>query len=178
MAGASLFLPFLPLLPKQILLTNLLTDFPEMTIATDSVDRELVNEPRRWDIGFIRNFMLTFGLLSSVFDYLTFGVLLLVLKASEAQFRTGWFVESVISAPDRAGHPHPPAVLPEPAREIPGGSPPLFVGLLVILLPYSPHRRPAGLHAAAAALPGRAGPDRGRCTSRWRSWRRRSSIAS
>jgi Mg2+-importing ATPase len=98
MAGASLFLPFLPLLPKQILLTNLLTDFPEMTIATDSVDRELVEKPRRWNIQFIRNFMLTFGLLSSVFDYLTFGVLLLILHATTDQFRTGWFIESVISA--------------------------------------------------------------------------------
>ena len=98
MAGASLFLPFLPLLPKQILLTNLLTDFPEMTIATDSVDREMVDQPRRWDIAVIRNFMMTFGLVSSVFDYLTFGVLLLVLHATQAQFRTGWFVESVISA--------------------------------------------------------------------------------
>jgi Mg2+-importing ATPase len=98
MAGASLFLPFLPLLPKQILLTNLLTDFPEMTIATDSVDRELVEKPRRWNIQFIRNFMLTFGILSSVFDYLTFGVLLFVLHATTDQFRTGWFIESVISA--------------------------------------------------------------------------------
>ena len=98
MAGASLFLSFLPLLPKQILLTNLLTDFPEMTIATDSVDRELVEKPRRWNIQFIRNFMLTFGLLSSVFDYLTFGVLLLILQATTDQFRTGWFIESVISA--------------------------------------------------------------------------------
>ena len=98
MAGASLFLPFLPLLPKQILLTNLLTDFPEMTIATDSVDRELVEKPRRWNIQFIRNFMLTFGILSSVFDYLTFGVLLLLLHATTDQFRTGWFLESVISA--------------------------------------------------------------------------------
>jgi Mg2+-importing ATPase len=98
MAGASLFLPFLPLLPKQILLTNLLTDIPEMTIATDSVDRELVEQPRRWDIAFIRKFMLTFGFISSVFDYLTFGALLFLLKASTEQFRTGWFLESVISA--------------------------------------------------------------------------------
>ncbi len=98
MAGASLFLPFLPLLPKQILLTNLLTDLPEMTIAADSVDPELVEQPRRWNIGFIRRFMLTFGLVSSVFDYLTFGALLLVLHATEDQFRTGWFMESVISA--------------------------------------------------------------------------------
>ena len=98
MAGASLFLPFLPLLPKQILLTNLLTDFPEMTIATDNVDREMLEKPRRWNIPFIRNFMMTFGILSSVFDYLTFGVLLFVLHATTDQFRTGWFLESVISA--------------------------------------------------------------------------------
>jgi Mg2+-importing ATPase len=98
MAGASLFLSFLPLLPKQILLTNLLTDFPEMTIATDRVDPELVEKPRRWDIKFIRKFMITFGLVSSIFDYLTFGALLFILKAGTEQFRTGWFQESVISA--------------------------------------------------------------------------------
>jgi len=98
MAGISLFIPFLPLLPKQILLTNLLTDFPEMTIATDNVDKEMVDLPRRWDIKVVRKFMITFGLLSSVFDYLTFGALLLVFHATQAQFRTGWFVESVCSA--------------------------------------------------------------------------------
>ncbi len=98
MAGASLFLPFLPLLPGQILLTNLLTDFPEMTIATDRVDPELADRPRRWDLKFIRRFMLTFGLLSSIFDYLTFGALLLLLRAGQVEFRTGWFVESVLSA--------------------------------------------------------------------------------
>ena len=98
MAGASLFLPFLPLLPTQVLLTNLMTDFPEMTIATDSVDAEMVDHPRRWDIVAIRKFMLTFGLLSSVFDFLTFGSLILVLHATQEQFRTGWFLESVISA--------------------------------------------------------------------------------
>jgi Mg2+-importing ATPase len=98
MAGVSLFLPFLPLLPKQILLTNLMTDFPEMTIATDRVDNEMVDHPRRWDITIIRHFMITFGLISSVFDYFTFGVLLLVLHATQDQFRTGWFLESVVSA--------------------------------------------------------------------------------
>ena len=98
MAGASLFLSFLPLLPKQILLTNLLTDLPEMTIAGDSVDREMVEKPRRWDIRFIRNFMATFGLISSIFDYMTFGVLLFIFRASTEEFRTGWFIESVISA--------------------------------------------------------------------------------
>ena len=98
MAGISLFLPFLPLLPSQILFMNLLTDFPELTIATDRVDKELVNKPRRMDIKFIRNFMILFGLLSSFFDYLTFGALLLLLHARPEQFRTGWFLESVISA--------------------------------------------------------------------------------
>jgi P-type Mg2+ transporter len=98
MAGVSLFIPFLPLLPKQILLTNLMTDFPEMTIATDNVDNEMVDHPRRWDIKAIRKFMITFGLVSSIFDYLTFGLLLLILNADEGQFRTGWFLESVISA--------------------------------------------------------------------------------
>ena len=98
MAGASLLLPFLPLLPKQILLTNMLTDLPAMTISSDAVDEEMLARPRRWDIGFIRSFMLTFGVLSSVFDYLTFGVLLYVFHADTDRFRTAWFVESVISA--------------------------------------------------------------------------------
>ena len=97
MAGASLFLPFLPLLPKQILLNNFLSDVPSMTIATDSVDRELVDRPRRWDIRFIRNFMLVFGLVSSVFDYLTFGALFFWLRATEREFQTGWFVESLMT---------------------------------------------------------------------------------
>jgi len=98
MAGASLFLSYLPLLPKQILLTNFMTDIPEMAIATDNVDSEMAEKPRRWDIRFIRNFMITFGLVSSVFDFLTFGSLLLILHARPVQFRTGWFMESVISA--------------------------------------------------------------------------------
>lgn len=97
MAGASLVLPFLPLLPKQVLLTNLLTDFPEMTIASDRVDSDMVAQPRRWNIRFIRKFMITFGCVSSIFDYLTFGVLLW-LQVPLEQFRTGWFLESVISA--------------------------------------------------------------------------------
>ncbi len=105
-AGASLFLSFLPMLPKQILLINFLTDFPEFTIAGDNVDQMMVERPRRWDIGFIRRFMLVFGLLSSIFDYITFGFLLLLPKiialpigtSSEALFHTTWFVESILSA--------------------------------------------------------------------------------
>jgi P-type Mg2+ transporter len=98
MAGASLFLSFLPLLPRQILLTNLMTDFPETTIGTDNVDSEMVEHPRRWDVKFIRNFMIVFGILSSVFDYIAFGVLLFVLNSPMELFRTGWFIESVLSA--------------------------------------------------------------------------------
>ena len=98
MAGASLLLPFLPLLPKQVLLNNLLTDLPEMTMATDRVDPDWIARPRRWNIRFIQRFMLTFGLVSSVFDYLTFAVLLWLLRSDAALFRTGWFVESVVSA--------------------------------------------------------------------------------
>ena len=98
MAGASLFLPFLPLLPKQILLTNLLTDFPEMAIATDRVDELNIQAPQRWDIAFIRKFMIVFGLLSSVFDFLMFGILLFIFHAKEKEFQTAWFIESVISA--------------------------------------------------------------------------------
>lgn len=98
MAGASLFLSYFPLLPRQILLTNFLTDLPEMTIARDRVDDALIQAPQRWDIGLIQRFMIVFGILSSVFDYITFGVLLLILGAGMNEFRTGWFVESVVSA--------------------------------------------------------------------------------
>jgi P-type Mg2+ transporter len=98
MAGASLFLPFLPMLPKQILLINFLTDLPEMTIASDRVDDVFVERPRRMDITFIRRFMLIFGPLSSVFDYATFAVLLWLMKAGQQSFQTGWFIESILSA--------------------------------------------------------------------------------
>ncbi|OPY81650.1 MAG: Magnesium-transporting ATPase, P-type 1 [Syntrophorhabdus sp. PtaU1.Bin153] len=138
MAGASLFLSFLPLLPKQILFTNLLTDFPEMTIATDSVDTEALDQPRRWNIGFIRNFMLVFGLLSSVFDYLTFGVLLLFLHASIKEFRTGWFMESVISASMivLVIRTRRPFLKSRPGRALLMTT--LLVALVTIIFPYTP----------------------------------------
>lgn len=98
MAVASIFLPFLPLLPKQILLTTLMTDLPSMTIPTDNVDENWIKEPRKWDIQFIKRFMIMFGILSSVFDYMTFGVLLFIFHAKESEFQTGWFFESVVSA--------------------------------------------------------------------------------
>jgi Mg2+-importing ATPase len=97
MAAASLFLPFLPLLAKQILLNNFLSDFPAIAIAGDNVDPEWVRTPHRWDIKSIRNFMIIFGLTSSLFDFLTFGILLFVLKGTQDIFRTGWFVESLLT---------------------------------------------------------------------------------
>lgn len=97
MAGASLLLPFLPLLPSQILLTNFLTDLPALSIASDNVDKEMVETPRKWDMKLIRNFMIVFGLESSLFDFITFGTLIWVLHANADLFRTGWFIESVIT---------------------------------------------------------------------------------
>ncbi len=121
MAGASLFLPFLPLLPKQILLTNLLTDFPEMTIATDRVDEAAIVGPRRWDIKFIQRFMLIFGLLSSVFDYLTFGVLLYFTKAGGKGVSNGLVCRvRGVGFPHRASGTYPAAFSEEPARQISG----------------------------------------------------------
>ncbi len=97
MAGASLFLPFLPLLAKQILLNNFASDIPALGIARDNVDAEMVTRPHRWDIRMIRSFMVVFGLVSSLFDFATFALLLLVVKADEAQFQTGWFIESLLT---------------------------------------------------------------------------------
>jgi Mg2+-importing ATPase len=95
MAGASLVLPFLPMLPVQVLLNNLLYDLSEVPIPMDEVDEEAIAEPRHWDMRFVRNFMLVLGPVSSVFDFLTFGLLLLVFHATEPLFQTGWFVESL-----------------------------------------------------------------------------------
>jgi P-type Mg2+ transporter len=97
MAGASLLLPFLPLLAPQILLNNFLSDIPATTIAADNVDPEWVAMPRRWNTAFIRDYMVLFGLVSSIFDFLTFGVLLFLFRASPVEFRTGWFIESLLT---------------------------------------------------------------------------------
>ena len=94
-AGASLFLSFLPMLPSQILLNNLLYDASQLAIPTDNVDPEQLRRPSHWDIGFIRRFMLTFGPLSSVFDGLTFAVMIWAFHSGPEQFRSGWFVESL-----------------------------------------------------------------------------------
>jgi len=94
MAGASLLLPFLPMLPQQILMTNFLTDFPYMAVAADNVDEDELTVPQRWNLKQLKNFMIVFGLHSSVFDYLTFFVLYKLFK-SEQVFHTGWFIESI-----------------------------------------------------------------------------------
>ncbi|MEM2910242.1 MAG: magnesium-translocating P-type ATPase [Nitrososphaerota archaeon] len=94
-AGASLFLPFLPMTATQILLNNLLYDFSQSTITTDNVDPEYVEKPKRWDISFIRRFMILLGPISSIFDFLTFFIMLLVFNATESLFQTAWFLESL-----------------------------------------------------------------------------------
>jgi Mg2+-importing ATPase len=96
-AIASLLLPFLPLLPKQILLMNFITDFPYLTVASDNVDPEQLEHPGKWDLHFIRNYMLFFGIHSSLFDLITFLTLLFIFKAKETAFQTGWFIESILT---------------------------------------------------------------------------------
>jgi Mg2+-importing ATPase len=95
MAGAALILPFLPMLPIQILLNNLLYDISEIAIPFDQVDEEAIAGPVKWDVKFIERFMLVFGPISSVFDFLTFYVLLYLFGAGETLFQTGWFIESI-----------------------------------------------------------------------------------
>lgn len=138
MAGAALFLPFLPMLPTQILLNNVLYDLSEVPIPLDKVDPEELRKPRVMDMNFIRNFMLTIGPISSAFDFLTFYVMLNILQADEKLFQTGWFVESLCtqvlvifvirtrSNPFRS-HPHPVLVATS-----------LGVALLGAVLPFTP----------------------------------------
>jgi len=95
MAGASAILPFLPMLPTQILLNNFLYDTAQVTIPSDRVDEEYIRAPRRWDMKLIRNFMILIGPISSIYDFLTFYVLLHFFHASQPEFHTGWFVESL-----------------------------------------------------------------------------------
>ncbi|MFI5153976.1 MAG: magnesium-translocating P-type ATPase [Chitinophagales bacterium] len=145
MAGSSLFLSFLPLLPKQVLLTNLLTDIPEMTIATDSVDDSMIDHPRKMNIVFIRKFMIVFGIISSIFDYLTFFVLLYWLRAGVDEFRTGWLLESVISASliVLILRTSKPFYMSRPGKYLMIAT--FSVVAMTILLPYSPFAKALGL---------------------------------
>ena len=140
MAAASLFLPFLPMLPTQILLNNFLYDLSQISIPSDNVDPALLHRPKRWQIGFIRQFMMIIGPISSIYDFLTFGVLLWVFHASTNAplFHTGWFVESlatqtlVVFVIRTAANPF---------KSRPGR--PLLIGVLAVVaiavvLPYTP----------------------------------------
>ncbi|MGA9098362.1 MAG: magnesium-translocating P-type ATPase [Methanotrichaceae archaeon] len=144
MAIVSIVIPFLPLLPTQVLLTNLLQNFPQITIASDSVDEELIAKPRRWSIKFITDFMVVFGIISSLFDFVTFGALLLLLHASVVQFRTGWFIESVISASMVVLiiRTRRPFFKSTPGRYLLITT--ILVGLATFILPYTPLSVPFG----------------------------------
>ena len=145
MAGAALFLPFLPLLPKQILLNNFLTDFPAMAISTDRVDPEDIARPRRWNIGVIREFMIAFGLVSSIFDFLTFATLVFIIRATPETFRTGWFVESVMTEVFiiLVMRTWKPLYKSLPSRPLMAGM--IAVVLVTLALPYSPLSGTLGL---------------------------------
>jgi len=151
MAGASVFLPFLPMLPTQILLNNLLYDLSQITIPTDNVDDEYLRKPQHWDIHLIRNFMLFIGPISSIFDFLTFYVLLHFFHANEALFHTGWFVESiatqtlVIIVIRTSRNP----LRSRPSRPLMATT--LATVAIGVLLPFSPLARPLGF----VPLPGR-----------------------
>ncbi len=138
MAAGTLILPFLPLLPVQILINNFLYDISEIPIPMDEVDREYLERPRHWDMSFIRKFMLTVGPVSSLFDFVTFYVMLHVFRASEALFHTGWFIESlatqvlIIFVIRTQGNP----LRSRPSRVLAATS--LAVVAVAIALPYTP----------------------------------------
>lgn len=145
MALASLFLPFLPLLAKQILLNNLLSDIPAVGIASDNVDRDWEKTPHRWDMRMVRNFMIIFGLASTVFDLLTFGALLYLAGAVAEIFRTGWFIESLLTEllVVFVIRTHKPIWQSRAGRLLSWST--LAVLVLTFLLPYLPFAAPFGL---------------------------------
>ena len=154
-AAASAFLPFLPMLPLQILLNNLLYDTSQMSIPTDTVDTEMTERPEHWDIAFIRRFMIMFGPISSIFDFVTFAVLLSVFHAGESVFQSGWFVESLAT--------QTLIIFAIRTRRVPflrsRPSTPLLVASLSVvaigaLLPLSPLAHTFGFHALPVAFYG------------------------
>ena len=152
MAGASVLLPFLPLLSSQILLNNFLADIPATMIAGDNVDAEWVAAPRRWNATFIRDYMVVFGLVSSLFDYLTFAALLFVFHAAAETFRTGWFIESlltelVIALVVRTRHPF---YRSRPSKLLLTAT--AAVVAVTLLLPYAPFADRFGFVPLAPAL--------------------------
>ncbi len=139
MAAASLVLPFLPLTAGQILLNNFLSDIPAVGLADDNVDEDQVNRPRRWDMAFVGRYMLAFGALSSAFDLATFAVLLHVFTASVPLFRTGWFVESLLTelAVALIMRTQRPSWRSRPGRLLVVTT--LAVAATAVVLPYVPH---------------------------------------
>jgi Mg2+-importing ATPase len=138
MAVSCLVLPFLPLLAKQILLNNFLSDFPSMAIANDRVDRSMVEKPQRWDFRSVRRFTMVFGLVSTAFDFLTFGVLLFVFSAGPELFRTGWFFVSLLTelAIVLVVRTHGPFYRSRPGRLLLWAT--FATMLLTFALPYAP----------------------------------------
>ena len=152
MAAAAAFLPFLPLLPRQILLLNFLSDIPGMTISTDSVDPDQLERPGRWSVRSIRNFMILFGLISSVFDILTFLILRLVFDAGADLFRSGWFVESTATelAVMLVLRTSRPFWRSRPGRALLGSS--IAVAVVTVALPYSALAGPLGFTGLPARV--------------------------
>jgi Mg2+-importing ATPase len=152
MAIASALLPFLPLLASQILLLNFLTDLPATTIATDTVDPEQLNRPHRWDIRYVRNFMILFGLVSSAFDMLTFAALLFVFNADATLFRSGWFVESAATelAVMFVLRTRRTFLRSRPGTFLALSS--LVIAVITVAIPYSPIAGTLGLEAVPAGL--------------------------
>lgn len=144
MAAATLFLPFLPMLPTQILLNNFLYDLAQVTIPTDNVDPVYIQSPQKWNVRIIRNFMIAIGPISSIFDFLTFYILLAVFRSSETFFHTGWFVESlatqtlVLFVIRTAGRPW------SNRPSLPLASTTILIVIAGLLLPFSPLARPLG----------------------------------
>jgi Mg2+-importing ATPase len=154
MAAAAAFLPFLPMLPRQILLLNFLTDIPGMTIAEDTVDPEQLERPRGWNLPSIRNFMIIFGLISSVFDIVTFLTLRVGFGANEALFRSGWFIESTITelAVMLVLRTNRRFYRSRPGRALLLSS--IAIAAITIALPYSPLATPLGLTTVPAPILG------------------------
>lgn len=152
MAAASAFLPFLPLLATQILLNNFLSDLPALAIAGDRVDDELISRPYRWNIKVIQRFMIIFGLTSSFFDFLTFAVLLWVVKATPEVFRTGWFIESLLTELSVALvlRTHRPFYRSIPGRSLAITTAVIF--LLTLSIPYLPFSARFGFVPLSAEL--------------------------
>jgi Mg2+-importing ATPase len=154
MATAAGLLPFLPLLPRQILLLNFLSDIPGTTIAGDSVDPEQLQQPRAWNLRSIRTFMIIFGLISSVFDILTFLTLRLGFQVGASLFRSGWFIESTVTelVVMLVLRTNRPFWRSRPGRALLGSS--VAVVAITLALPYSPLAGPLRLAAVPTRILG------------------------